>query len=432
MAIRHVILVLNLFVLFVMVSVFGVAEAQNYDNPGVGELPVTAHPQDYKPLGIRAGGFMLHPGVQLAGEYTDNVFYTNGDGDSDTRSDLIGHFRPYLTAQSNWNRHAFNMRLAADIARYQDYDFRDYEDYFLLISGRVDVRNRSFLTYGADYMNLHEGLNSRDAEQGMEPTRYDLYGGSLGYDHTFNRLSLGLHYNLRRMDFEDAVAEDGTVIDNQDRDRDASSWRFRAGYQFQTDMQAFVSFSTNAVDYKQPLDRNGYDRSSDGWAGSAGLNFTLTGVLNGDVFASYHEQDYNDPALPNVGGWAGGAGLQWRPTQLTSVGARISSSIEETTYEYSSGYLRTLYSVRVDHELRRNLQLSGQISYSNNDYQLTADAPADARSQDDVWQFGLGLNYFINRWAFVSVAYTHERLNSSVPSDDYDVNRIWATLSLEY
>jgi len=63
---------------------------------------------------------------------------------------------------------------------------------------------------------------------------------------------------------------------------------------------------------------------------------------------------------------------------------------------------------------------------------LTADAPADARSQDDVWQFGLGLNYFINRWAFVSVAYTHERLNSSVPSDDYDVNRIWATLSLEY
>ena len=50
--------------------------AQNYDDPGLGEKPVSAHPQDYKPLGIRAGSFMLHPGVQLAAEFTDNVFYT--------------------------------------------------------------------------------------------------------------------------------------------------------------------------------------------------------------------------------------------------------------------------------------------------------------------------------------------------------------------
>ena len=31
----------------------------------------------------------------------------------------------------------------------------------------------------------------------------------------------------------------------------------------------------------------------------------------------------------------------------------------------------------------------------------------------------------------MSVAYTHDSLNSSVPLDDYDVNRIWLTLSLE-
>ena len=161
--------------------------AQYYDSPGLGEKPVTTHPQDYKPLGIRAGGFMLHPGVQLAAQYTDNAFYNEQASESDT----IFHLRPYLNAQSTWSKHSLYVRLAADIARYRDYTFRDYEDYFLQVGGKMDVRNRSYFTYSADYMNLHEGLNSRDSEQGLEPTRYDLWGASGGYSHTFNRLTLG-------------------------------------------------------------------------------------------------------------------------------------------------------------------------------------------------------------------------------------------------
>jgi hypothetical protein len=404
-----------------------VVEAQNYDNPGLGELPVVAHPQDYKPLGIRAGGFMLHPGVQLAAEFNDNVFYTAADELDDT----IWHVRPYITAQSNWSRHAFNVRLAADIGRYDDFGFRDYEDYFLLINGRVDVRNRSYFTYSADYMDLHEDLSSRNAEQGREPTLYTLMGGSLGYDHTFNRLSIGVLARLNRLDYENAIALDGTVLDNQDRNRDERFASLRFGYQFQTDKQAFVSFSWNALDYEQSVDRSGYNRDSDGWTANAGLLFNITGVLDGDVFASYHDETYDDPNLPGVSGWALGAGLKWRPTLLTSVGFRVMSDVQPTTYQYSSGYLRTLYSLRVDHELMRNLQLSGQVSYSDNDYTLTANAPDDARSKDTLLQYGVGLTYFINRWLFLSASYTHDSLDSNVPLDEYDVNRVWVTLGLE-
>ena len=78
-----------------------------------------------------------------------------------------------------------------DIARHADYDFRDYEDYFLTVGGRVDVQNRSYMSYNLQYLDLHEGLNSRDSEQGFEPTRYTVYGANLGYDHethTFTEL----------------------------------------------------------------------------------------------------------------------------------------------------------------------------------------------------------------------------------------------------
>ncbi|NND57339.1 MAG: outer membrane beta-barrel protein [Xanthomonadales bacterium] len=401
--------------------------AQSYDNPGLGEQPILTHPQDFKPLGIRAGGFMLHPGVQLTAEHSDNALYTA----EDTVSDWIWHLRPYITAQSNWNRHSLNVRLAADIARYQDNGFQDYEDYFFLVNGRLDVRNRSYLSYSLDYMNLHEGRNNRTAEQGIEPTRYDLYGGSLGYDHTFNRLHIGVSGKYSRLDFDDSVSANDDIIDNQDRDRDTMSFGMRAGYQFQTDKQAFVSATYYKVNYDEEFDRNGLARSADGYTLSGGLTFTLTGVLAGDLFVSYHDQSFDDPALVGVSGWGAGAGLQWLPTRLTAVRAQITSGIEATTYEYSSGYFRTLYSVRVDHELTRDLQLTGQVSYSDNDYQLLPGAPLDARSGDKLFSAGVGVNYFFNRYISMSAAYDYQKLSSNVPADEYRTNRVWLSLTLE-
>ena len=189
--------------------------AQDYDSPGLGSMPVASHPQDYKPLGVRAGAFMLHPGVSLAAQYTDNALYANDHLQSDT----IYHVRPYITAQSTWSRHSFNVRLAADIARYSDLKERDYEDYFFGIGGRIDVKNRSAFNYSLDYMNLHEGLNNRSSEQGVEPTRYDVYGARIGYDHGFNRVSLGGNISWGRFDYDDVIGLDGEIIDNDDRDR---------------------------------------------------------------------------------------------------------------------------------------------------------------------------------------------------------------------
>jgi hypothetical protein len=405
----------------------GAAIAQNYDDPGLGDKPVVRHPQDYKPLGIRAGAFMLHPGVHLATEWNDNVFFTEFDKQSDT----VFHIRPYLTMQSNWTKHSFNVRLAADFAKYNDFSFRDYEDYFLTVNGQIDVKNRSFFTYQADYFMLHEGLNTRDSEQGIEPTQYTLAGAGLGYDHSFNRLSVAVDYTFRQMDFDDVLGFDGVVIDNQDRDRDRQTASLRMGYQFQTEKQAFFTATANKIRYDLESDRNDFNRDSDGYTLDGGLAFTVTGVITGNVFVRYMDQQYDDPALPDISGWGGGAGIQWHPSTLTSVAFSVTSGVVETTNRYSSGYLRTLYSVRVDHELLRNLQISGHVGYANNNYELTDDAPVNARETDKIWRAGVGMSWFINRSLFFNASYDYQTLNSNVPGDDYDVNRVWLILGLE-
>lgn len=408
------------------------AHAQYYDDPDLGQRPVYAHPQDYKPLGIRAGAFMLHPGVQLTGEYTDNALFSSEKSEVDTvESDIIYHLRPYLSAQSNWSRHSLNLSAAADIARYDDLGVRDYEDYLFGATGRIDVRTRSFLTYGLDYMMLHEDLNARNSEQGIEPTEYTLTGGEVGYDHTFNRLSLSGEASLRRLNYDNARRDDGSVIDNQDRDRDLVELSLRAGYQFQTGRQLFARWSGSSVSYDRKLDRNGFERDGEGQQIDAGLDFEISGKLTGDVFVSYAERQFDDPGLASVNGWGGGAGLHWMATQLTSVNLSAGTGVEDTTSATSAGYLRTFYSLRVDQELRRNLQLNGFASYGHNDYEVLPDAPPGARSSDDVWRFGIGFNWFLNRFVFFNLSYAYEKLDSNVPTDDYDVNRVWFGLTLE-
>jgi hypothetical protein len=414
-------------ILMMLLVVSASLYAQSYDNPGLGQRPVVAHPQDFKPLGVRAGSFMLHPGVELAGEWTDNVFYAP----SDEEDDLIYHIRPYITAQSTWSKHSFSARLAADIARNKNFGFRDYEDYFLNLGGRVDVKSRSFFSYAADFMRLHEGLNTRSAEQGVEPTVYTMIGGNVGYDHTFNRLSVGVRYDYNRLDFDNTFSLEGDIIDNQDRDRDLNSLFARVGYQFHTDMQAFVSGSLNKIDYRQELDRNGKARSSEGYTFNAGIQFGLTGVLSGDVFATYNFAEYDDPTLPDIDGWGGGLGLTWLPTRLTTVRASVASNIQQTTLEYASGYLGMLYLLRVDHELLRDLQINGKVSYRDNDYTLTEDAPEDARAYDEIWAAGVGATYFFNRSVWLSASYDYTKLSTNVPDDGFKVNRFWLVLGFE-
>jgi hypothetical protein len=87
--------------------------------------------------------------------------------------------------------------------------------------------------------------------------------------------------------------------------------------------------------------------------------------------------------------------------------------------------------VRIDHELLRDLQISGQVSYAINDYQLVPDAPPDVLSEDKVWRAGVGMNYFFNRYVSLSASYEYEKRTANQAFDRYDANRFWLVLSFE-
>jgi hypothetical protein len=83
-------------------------------------------------------------------------------------------------------------------------------------------------------------------------------------------------------------------------------------------------------------------------------------------------------------------------------------------------YVTEEYGVRVDHELLRNVILTGAARFGNRDYETIA-------REDDYNEWELGADYMLNRNAVVRFRYEHDEVDSPAYRD-YEVNQ--ATLGL--
>ena len=163
----------------------------------------------------------------------------------------------------------------------------------------------------------------------------------------------------------------------------------------------------------------------------AGLAWNMTGVLTGDLYLQYVEQDYDDPDFSSVDGFGIGAGLVWTPTQLTNVAIRFANTPQETTQRNASGYFSSLYSVRVQHELRRNWLLNARVSYTDNEYEVI-DKDVDSLTGTQVLRAGLGLGYLINRNLYLSGGYVYQQQGANSSVYEYETNRWFVTFGAEF
>lgn len=400
--------------------------AQQYYDPGLLQKTVDRKPVEYQSPGVRAGSFQLNTGAELAWEDNDNIFYMSNDGIGDN----IIHARPWLNMNSDWSRHALNFSAFADLAWYKSWDSQDYTDWVVNVDGRFDVKRGSAFNYKASYMNLHEDRSNPDSRSNVKPTTYSFSGFDVDYTHTFNRLTAALRYQQQDTDYDNGKDIDGNVIDNQDRDRTRDIWSLNLGYDYSDQSVIYVEYRANNLDYDQTFDNSGYQRSSDGYEARGGFSWNMTGVLTGDLYLQYISQDYDDPRFESINGWGIGANLDWTPTELTNVNIRFANTPQETTQVNTSGYYSSLYSARVQHELRRNLLLNARLSYTDNDYEYNG-ADTGSLYETQVSRAGLGLSYLFNRNLYLSGGYVYEKQNSSSEGFEYRTNRWFITLGGE-
>jgi hypothetical protein len=404
----------------------GISMAQQYYDPGLLHKTIDRKPADFQPPGVHLGGFVLQPGVELAYENNDNIFYL----ESDEISDSIIHVRPWANLNSDWSRHELNLSFYADIGRYDDFSSEDYEDWITSLNGHIEVKRDSNFNYTASYMQLHEDRSSPDDAGGINPTEFTYSGFNVGYGHTFNRLTAALNYDLADTDYSDNINGDGDILDNQDRDRSRNALMLRLDYELPGQNGIFFSATGNNVEYDQNINSSGFERSSSGYNFQGGMSWNMTGVLVGDLFLEYIKQEYDDPRFADVDGFGIGASLDWTPTELTNINILVRNGLQETTQGDTSGYFSTLYSARLQHELRRNWLLNARFSYTDNDYEVNGGS-AGSLTDTQVIRAGAGVSYLFNRNFYVSAGYVYEKQNANATVFEYRTNRWFVTFGAE-
>ena len=362
------------------------------DDPDTGsnaEVLTRARPE-YDARGVRVGSFFMYPSLTAGLGYTDNVF-----NDASNTTDYFYSIAPQVKLQSSWSRHELTLTAGSRSYWFSNQASENRTDLNFDASARLDVARGSELKANAHYLDLHEprgtdvtgGLGPNDSS---EPTPYTRTGFGLEFDQTLNRVRLSLGGSVDEYDFSDVISVDGlTTFNNDDRDRTVTEVFAKVATEVSEDTAVFLRGRIEEHDFKAATDDQGFNRDSSGLGLDGGLEFQMSHMLVGELFAGYTTRSYDDPAFAETSSLAFGAGLKWFPSMLTTISVDGARSIEDTSVGTASGYISTRGEVGIDHELLRNVILSGRLGYENAEYQ-------EITRNDDILHGSFGGRFLIN------------------------------------
>ena len=354
----------------------------------------------FDPLGIRAGGFLIFPSLQVSGEYDSNVFATENNEDDDFGLLL----RPRLTAVSQWSRHALNASLFGDFAFYEEFDENNYKDFGGSLNGRLDITRNDILFGELSLARRHEGRESPESVGSQDLVTYFDGLARLGYRRDFNLVYVVVGGSVNRKDYNE---ED---LNEDRRDLIDLTGDLRIGYKVSPRFNLFVQGDYTIVRYDND---SGVDRDSRGFGFSVGTDVDITGILFGEARVGYIRREYDDDTLDSVSGPGGAAKLTWNVTGLTSLIFEAGGGIVETTQFGASANLQSNLSGEVQHELLRNLILTGRLSFTRDDFQ-------GIDRTDHTYRARVGARYLLNRNLSLDAGYEFATRDSDVNGGDYD------------
>jgi hypothetical protein len=369
-------------------------------------------------VGDYVGSFLVKGAVELRGGYDTNPGRVNPPAGSPAYV-----VAPELLVVSDWERHA----LVADLrGSYNDYTNTfppvngvvssaptniDRPDFNGHVDGRLDVTNDTRLLGQTRLRVATDNPGSPNVQAGL--ARYPLYatfGGTLGADQNFNRLQVSAGASVDRTVYQNSLLTDGTSTTNDDRNFNQFGGLGRISYDLIPGLKPFGEVEANIRSHDQLVDRNGYQRNSEGGFVRAGTTFELSRILTGEASIGWAARTYEDPRLDRLQGLLTSASLVWVATPLTTAKFLAITSIDETTLAGVSGVLTHLYTVEVDHDFRRWLTAIGRFTWGTQAYQ------GDARF-DRIYSLSGDLIYKLTRSLWVKGTLRRDWLDSNIPGN---------------
>lgn len=375
----------------------------------------------YVPPGIPLGAFTLSPSISVSGGYDDNIFAT----EHDRVSDGFVRFRPEALIQSNWSQNSVSLDATGTIDRYFHRTSENIADYAVTASGLYQISRDTILRAAARVESDHQSRLSQDIfAQTIHPVRYTEQSGAVALTQDFGRLRVTGDARVARFDYRNGRLADGSVYDQQTSDNTSYRVGVRASYAQSPALAWFVSASYNSRDFRTgTVDTP--ERDSHGYQLLAGVDFEPAALIRGSIGVGYIRQNFRLAHYTDLSGVGFNARLQFFPSQLTTVTLNADRSVLDSGIPGSGGYLSSEGSIRIDHELFRQIILSASVGYQSNKFN-------NLDRVDGRLATSAGMTYRLNR--FASLELNYDRLDQSSHGADryraYVDNRVLAGVTL--
>lgn len=371
-------------------------------------LPVRQrHHPEADPTGLAYGGILFYPSV-LAGMAFDSNIYASPSNAAD---DMALVLAPELRIRVDGGAGQHELDLGATHYEYQEFDSESRTEAHARLRSarqlRTDVKLDTLFEAARRFEPRGSSLTASNSAQ---PIAYRDLRAETTVTKTFNRLGVAVGGGIRSVAFEDGETFSGVPVDQGFRDGTIITASVKPFYEFSPGYRAFTLLKANRRDFEGTGSLN---RDSEGYDARAGLEFLLTSMLFGSLELGYLHQSYSDPLISDADGLSTKVNLQWLMTPLMTVSLFGARQVAELAAQNQEARIDLTAGARVDYELRRNVMVSMDASYTNEDF-------TGSNREDNILQIGSQIDYWMNSYLSFGLKYNYFERDSNL---DFSFNR---------
>lgn len=383
----------------------------------------------YDPPGIAYGDFLIFAQAGLSETYNDNLFATHSGQVADERTTLT----PDLLFKSRWARNLLQLDLHGDIERYFDRPDEAVNDGGVSLTGRYDGQDFPTFSGTGEFNHATEPrsstLSPRDV---VKPIQFDQAHVQAKLAKDIQRLKLSLTTDLYQTTFQNGRTPQGAVVPETIYDTQEAYLDGSAAYVITPDLAVVAHVIGNDRHFLNTYIPTGslvpLNRDSSGVEATMGVNLSLTHLIRAEALVGYLDQSYQDSRVYRpVTGPSTHVKVVYLPTGLTTVSFTIDRKVNDAQDPVASSFLSTASQLQVDHELYRNIILSGSVKYEQDKY-------SGISRQDTIWDGQASVSYLLDRHFSLKLLFDDFTVQSrgvaGIPG--YDVRQLTLALVARY
>ncbi|MBU2581874.1 MAG: outer membrane beta-barrel protein [Alphaproteobacteria bacterium] len=375
--------------------------------------------QDYNPIGIRAGNFIISPSAETKAIYHDNIFASPDDPVADLRTEIA----PMLEIKSSLPRHILNFAFGGRFVSFAENSDQNYLDGFANASGALHVDHAHTLALAASTELVHQERSALNASQfARDPVPIHQTKISGGLTRDVGRLYGTLSATAELYDYYDVDSILGGTLDQDIYDTELYSTQLRAGYRFSPGFEAVTKLR---VLRKLANESGANNTTATGYEALFGVSFETSPILRWRILGGYGIRDYDDASKETAGTSLFEGRVDWLATERMTVSGTVSREFSDLSGEDFSGWVQTTAKATVDYEIHNDLFLKFGVGLANAGF-------SGSDRDDQTYSGEIGLEYYMNKnWLF-TFSYEYSERQSSDDRFDLTDNKFLIGAKLRF